>query len=186
MQLALDLINSEWWYGRGADRLVDQLDEPGWVDDFLVRWKFTAAGPPTERDKSRLVRLRTLLRSVFTRLAEGDGVAAEDLEDLNRFAGRSVLHRRVVADGSYRVEVVPARTDWSWVLAEVAASFGELLAHGERGRIKQCENAECRWAFYDESKNRRRRWCDPAQCGNVYKVRQFRARQRGDAAAASR
>jgi len=34
------------------------------------------------------------------------------------------------------------------------------------------------WAFYDESKNRSRRWCSAAECGNLIKVRRFRERQR--------
>jgi predicted RNA-binding Zn ribbon-like protein len=178
MRLALELINSQWWFGRGAEGLTDRLDDPAWVDEFLARWDLSAAGRPAARDKSKLVELRRLLRAMFTTLAEGRPVSGADVETLNRFIERGVYYRRVTTDGAHRVELVPAHSDWRWVLAEIAASFGELLADGDPSRLKECENPECRWAFYDASKNRRRRWCDPTQCGNVHKVRQFRARQR--------
>lgn len=75
---------------------------------------------------------------------------------------------------------VPARRDWDWVLSEIAADFGDLLAFGERSRMKLCANPECRWVFYDETRNRSRRWCISAECGNVSKVRAFRARKRAE------
>jgi len=180
MKLALSLINSQYWYGRGREGLDDRLELPGWLDGFLVREHLPVESAPTSRDLARLRRLRALLRRMFTALAEGREPAGADLEQLDGFLGRGALRRRIdVSDGG-RVVLAPAKRDWDWALSEIAASFGELLADGERARIKLCENPECRWAFYDESRNRRRRWCDPAECGNVYKVRAFRARQRAE------
>jgi len=178
MRLALALINSEEWYGRGPDGLDDKLNVPGWLDDLLAREGLAVGSPPASRELARVRRLRTLLRCMFTALAEGGDPAGGDLERLDRFARRGVLHRRIEPSG--RVVLAPAKRDWDWVLSEIAASFGELLADGERARIKVCENPECRWAFYDESRNRGRRWCTPADCGNVFKVRAFRARRRAE------
>ena len=47
-----------------------------------------------------------------------------------------------------------------------------LLRHAHAG------NPDCRWAFYDGSKNRSGRWCDMASCGNRMKARAFRERAR--------
>ena len=41
---------------------------------------------------------------------------------------------------------------------------------------------DCRWAFYDESRNRSATWCDMKVCGNRAKVRGFRERTRSEAA----
>jgi predicted RNA-binding Zn ribbon-like protein len=97
---------------------------------------------------------------------------------LDRFLAGAAYRRRVTSeDSAHRLELAPLRRDWAWVLSEIASSFAEVL-EGELERVKVCDNPECRWAFYDTTKNRRRRWCNPAECGNVFKVREFRARQR--------
>lgn len=51
-------------------------------------------------------------------------------------------------------------------------------ANDEWGRLKLCENAECQWAFYDNSRNRSGSWCRMGQCGNRLKNRAYRERQR--------
>jgi predicted RNA-binding Zn ribbon-like protein len=181
MDAALDLINSEWWYGRGPDGVIDRLSEPGWLDEFLHRWHVTPARPPTDPEMTQLLALRSLLRRMVMALAGGDEPAAADVAELNRFLGGAAYHRHIALDAAYQLKLTPAERSWTWTLAELAASFGELLGVGEPDRIKLCENPECRWAFYDSTKNRRRRWCDASQCGNVFKVRQFRARQRANA-----
>lgn len=45
-------------------------------------------------------------------------------------------------------------------------------------RLRVCANDECRWAFYDRSKNRQGHWCNMAVCGNRLKNRELRARRR--------
>jgi predicted RNA-binding Zn ribbon-like protein len=62
----------------------------------------------------------------------------------------------------------------------VAASAAELLAEGEPARLRVCANSACSWMFYDETRNSSRRWCEGAICGNLIKVRRFRARATQD------
>lgn len=175
----LEFVNSENWFtlGAGKDRL---RNEPGWLDDFLARWGFAQAGSVSERERRELLRLRAVLRRVTYAVAASKPIAAADLAEFNEFlAARPARRRLTDVGGAFRVELDPVRTDWAWILGEIATSVAELLAHGERARLKLCENPECRWVFYDRGKNRRRRWCDPAICGNRDKVRRFRARRRG-------
>jgi predicted RNA-binding Zn ribbon-like protein len=182
MRIALALINSEEWYGRGPDRLDDKLALPGWLNRFLDDWQLQPKSAPSTRDEARLRELRELLRRMFNALADDREPDAADLAQLDGYLRACALHRRIDPASDHRIRLEPAKRDWAWVLAEIADSFTELLAHGERARIKLCANPDCRWAFYDESKNRRRRWCNAADCGNVFKVRQFRARQRAQVA----
>jgi predicted RNA-binding Zn ribbon-like protein len=182
MNVALALINSEEWYGRGPEGLDDKLEQPGWLDQFLGSSELAPAARPAPRHLARLRRLRTLLRRMFTALAEGREPAHADLEQLDRFLGSGVLRRRIEVSDGYWIRLAPATDNWDWVLSEIAMSFAKLLAEGDRARIKLCENADCQWAFYDESRNRRRRWCSPSECGNVFKVQAFRARQRAQRA----
>jgi CGNR zinc finger/Putative stress-induced transcription regulator len=80
---------------------------------------------------------------------------------------------RVALDGSGRPAVVA--TD---ALGAIAAAAVALAGDGRWDRLKICPADDCRWAFYDRSKNRSRHWCSMAECGGRAKSRAFRARKR--------
>jgi predicted RNA-binding Zn ribbon-like protein len=61
-------------------------------------------------------------------------------------------------------------------LTRVLASTHSLVRAGVWNRLKVCPNDDCAWAFYDESRNRSRRWCSMNVCGNRHKVRAYRDR----------
>ena len=63
-------------------------------------------------------------------------------------------------------------------LGRVLAAAVRLAIAGEWSRIKICPAGDCRWAFYDRSRNRSRNWCSMQACGNRAKARQFRQRLR--------
>jgi predicted RNA-binding Zn ribbon-like protein len=56
----------------------------------------------------------------------------------------------------------------------VAVAFGAML-EGTWPRLKACRN--CKWAFYDYSKNRAASWCSMQLCGNRLKTRAYRSRR---------
>ena len=87
---------------------------------------------------------------------------------------------------SLRVDVGPAlslRADRPGDIARdnAAAPDGALLRGSARPawpRLKACRGDDCRWVFIDNSRNRSRRWCAMAECGNRAKVAAFRDRRR--------
>jgi predicted RNA-binding Zn ribbon-like protein len=79
------------------------------------------------------------------------------------------------------LQLVPVKKDWNWVMAEIVASFGQVLARDEADRLKICQNPDCMEVFYDTSKNHTQRWCDHSTCGTLMKVRRFRANQHAKA-----
>lgn len=64
------------------------------------------------------------------------------------------------------------------VTAEIATAAAQLALAGHLDRVKICPADDCRWAFYDRSKNHSRQWCSMDVCGNRAKVREHRARSR--------
>jgi predicted RNA-binding Zn ribbon-like protein len=58
------------------------------------------------------------------------------------------------------------------IVETVAAS----VAGGSWSRLKLCASADCRWAFYDTSRNGGGRWCSMEACGNRNKTRAYRRR----------
>ena len=165
---ALDLVNSR--HGLGPDL----LDDEAWLDGYLARYGYDAAGPLERAEREELAALRDLLRRIVDVVAAGASPSGDDVGRLNGVLGGSRFTRELTPEG---VRLVPQRRDWSWVRAELAAALAELVAT-ESARLKVCDNPECRFAFYDSSKNRTRRWCSHTTCGNRHKLRAFRARQR--------
>jgi predicted RNA-binding Zn ribbon-like protein len=169
---ALDLVNSE--HIRGPDRIDDELENPRWLERFLVRWSMP--GPLSAHERSRLRTLRGVLRAMVDELSNAQTVSDASLQRLHGFmppiATRSVLER----DGA-AFRLVQQTDGQRHASAEVALAFAALIAGDGWRRVKACRNPHCRWAYYDASRNRSRRWCDAAECGNVMKVRAFRKRR---------
>lgn len=180
MELAfLDLLNSDWHDYRGSGRHEDRLNRPGWVDGFLRTWGFQVRGGAGVAEVERLRSLRTLLRGMVEDLVAGRRLDAGDIHQLNAVVGASPLVNRLEQkQGGYSLQQVPLRSNWDGVLAAIALSFADTLAHRDPTRLRICNNPDCGWVFYDKSKNRSRRWCESGACGNLAKVRRHRARAR--------
>lgn len=63
----------------------------------------------------------------------------------------------------------------------VMAAAARLAVLGDWVRVKICPADDCRWAFYDQSRNRSRTWCSMRVCGNREKARNWRQRTEGAA-----
>ena len=177
--LFVDLVNSEWYDGHGnrEDRLLDRR----WRAEFLDRWGLGRYGPLDRRAVAELAGLRAVLRDLTERLAAGARPTSRQLAELNAALARTPLRLELRSTGTgYAVASVPAVAGHAreQLLAEVARSAASFLASEDLRRLKVCDNQGCRWAFYDESRNRSRRWCQSTACGNRFKVRRFRERQR--------
>jgi hypothetical protein len=53
----------------------------------------------------------------------------------------------------------------------------ELSIAGESDRLHRCQSDDCRWVFFDRSRNRSKVWCDMSGCGSRAKARAYRARR---------
>ncbi len=175
--ICLDFINSEFHDFRGR-WVRDDLQQPGWLEHFLVKWGLQVDRSPNAATITTLVALRTLLRTMIEALVEGQ-IADHDQAALNVVLLKMPLNRRLIKDTEgYRLEMVPLKRDWDWVQAEVAASFAHLLANQDPRRLKICANTNCRGVFYDESKSRTKLYCTSDKCANLLKARRFRARHK--------
>lgn len=58
----------------------------------------------------------------------------------------------------------------------VLAAAARIRILGDWERVKICPADECRWAFFDHSRNRSRTWCSMRVCGNREKARAWRER----------
>jgi len=123
----------------------------------------------TRRDAELVRELRDDLR----RVVEDGGTAAAD--DLTSWIDRLGM-RPAITGGhiTYRHDGSPAADTLATVMAAISA--------GTWVRLKACP--DCRWAFYDNTRNGSKRWClmtaggsDGRSCGTIAKVRRYRHRQ---------
>jgi len=169
----IELINSE--HIHGADRVVDHLDDPAWVHRRIRSWRLK--GGAGNDDLYQLRRFRDVLRAIVDELMTVGDLSAKSVKHINTYLGQEAHQLMLVRSMKnqfqigYASLIEPSPTEYA------AASFVRYLAEYDSRRIKLCQNLHCRWAFIDTSRNRSRKWCSSATCGNVSKVRAFRARQ---------
>jgi predicted RNA-binding Zn ribbon-like protein len=85
--------------------------------------------------------------------------------------------------GSEGSSVRPAGRGLEREVATVLIAVHSAMADGTWERIRTCRNPDCRWAFYDRSRNHSKVWCTMAECGNKMKARRFRQRRKTETAA---
>jgi predicted RNA-binding Zn ribbon-like protein len=136
-----------------------------------------ARADPGEADAvfGRSLRARDDLDTVLGAVAGGGQPDSHAMLRLRDAEADAVAHGRLEDRGSFA---------WTWrddrtlarPLRPAVHAGVDLLTSGELDRIKRCGG--CRFLFYDESKNRSRRWCSMDDCGTTEKVRRYVAARR--------
>ncbi|HVR39546.1 MAG TPA: ABATE domain-containing protein [Thermoanaerobaculia bacterium] len=150
----------------------DRLDSIDDVLEFLGRRhaKATNAALP------RVLAFREALYRIFKSVIENWKPDAADLAPLNRMLTAARTHEQLVCKGG-RFEMASEPNDsFDALLWPIARSAVDLLTSDQLPRVRQCGGENCGWLFVDTSRNRSRQWCDMADCGNLAKVRRFRAK----------
>ncbi|MEJ3652698.1 CGNR zinc finger domain-containing protein [Actinomycetes bacterium KLBMP 9759] len=169
--VATDLVNTapEVWPGKG-----DLLDGPAALRRFLAEHDIPFAAEPGAADVEAVRELRGSLREL---------VASAD--------ARHVAERASELVAGVGVGLSAAGDRWEWsvrsgpdarpadLLALLAATglLGALRALGP-ARFRGCASPTCEGLFVDTSRAGRRRYCEPAVCGNRINVANHRARRR--------
>nr|WP_154893096.1 CGNR zinc finger domain-containing protein [Paenibacillus xylanexedens] len=178
-RLWTDFVNSDYHDWRGGDRSEDRLGKAGWQQDFLNRWQLEAQVSASTEEESAMRIFRDKLQSLAIRLSAGTPLTEKDqawLNDSMRCGG--VIRQLIAEDQRLDVKLVPVHAHWFQVMAEVAADFAITLVEGDGKRIRCCDNPDCRWIFYDDTRSRTQKYCDDKMCGNLMKVRRFRAKRK--------
>jgi predicted RNA-binding Zn ribbon-like protein len=150
------------------------LADPQALSAWAYKQRLVAVGTRfSRRDLARALELREAFRTLLK--ANGDEEQGETaLETLSRDARRA---RFTVALERGRAPVLePEASGIDGLCGRLVAVAVVAMLDGSWERLKTCRN--CRWAFFDESRNRSARWCSMALCGNRLKTRAYRRRQR--------
>lgn len=170
LELVIDFVNT-FDAETGVDALGTSAGVASWLADRGLLSRGARAVDATER--RRAVRLRDALRAL---MLEHNGLAAEEGNgrELELAARRGRLAVHFDPDGSARLQAEAPGFDGA--LAKLLIPLAQSRQDGSWERVKACRAGDCRWAFYDSSRNRSGVWCEMAVCGNRTKVRAYRSR----------
>ncbi len=159
------------------DVLADER-AAAWLADWLGAGASSGADDIDRDSRAGLQTLREGLRE----LAAANSGIQPDGETLARAVAVLRSARLVVELGDHMHVprlVAPADAEPAGrAIAAVAHAYLNIRATDDWSRVKVCAAPDCRWAYLDTSRNRSRRWCDMADCGNRAKNRTWRDRQR--------
>lgn len=154
----------------------DMLADPRSLEAWLVSTHPAGTGGPVSLpDVEWAIEFREAIRG-FAAGNSGVPPTAAAAEIVNRAARIAGLRLDFGQGGSVRV--TSSSTGVAGVIATVLSAMHRAMSDGSWGRLKICRNPDCRWAFYDRSRNHSRIWCEMKECGNVMKARRFRRKAR--------
>ena len=171
VRLVRDLINTR----------EPQIDDDRWRQPEQLRdWLADQQLVPVDShlapdDLAAATAIREGLRAVLLSHA-GHQADPADLDALNHALQQQPMHL-AFDDGGYQL-LDATRTPFGQAVAKLADAIRRSAEDGTWPRLKVCARDTCRWAFYDASRNRVRRWCSMAGCGNHIKMqRAYRSRK---------
>jgi predicted RNA-binding Zn ribbon-like protein len=183
--LALDLANTVTWR-RDPDRRRDRIESPDHLADWLaiaaarhgadVRLRPSSlAGPTGAQVLDEVRRLREATAGTIECHVAGRPLPAQAMAVLRAADQRARAAASVAPVLPWRPQI--AVRSATQVVDLLALRVSELCTRTDLSRLRRCEDPKCGWFFLDASRNRSRRWCDPADCGNRTRVRNHSRRQ---------
>lgn len=173
--VAVDFFNTVDWRldpERRSERLRTYLHLLAWMERCEL-----LGGPEVEALQRRAQEQPDLASAEHRRVIDMREAAYEALN------GGGYPHalqgHLALAHASSRLERKPDG-GWSWVPAALdlatprhllAQAFARLMTSPSLARLGRCADPHCGWVFLDTSRQRNRRWCSSADCGNRNRVR---------------
>ena len=155
---------------------VDGLATPAAALTWLAAHGLTGEQPSIdERDHERLLEVREALRALLLANNSGEPPPADALGVLNEQSAEAAVVLHFDASGA---DLVTHCGGVDHAIAELLATVYAAMADRTWARLKACPAEDCRWAFYDHSRNRSGTWCEIGKCGNRAKARRFRERHK--------
>jgi predicted RNA-binding Zn ribbon-like protein len=158
-------------YERHEELLGDPVAASEWLAGAgLVKDK----APVAEEEFKDLIELRQVLRNILEAQSKGE-VDRDAFQDLQLLANKYPAGYDISELGQVTLCLKPVDTTGE-LIGQLVGIVGIAQELNQWGRLKICAADDCRWAFYDSSKNRGGTWCRMEVCGNRTKNRRYRSK----------
>lgn len=178
--LALDFCNT------AGEHLAAQPIEmlPDW--ESFLRWA-TQVGLIGPRSYFELIRhpepldeIILLREAVYRTGLAVAGVRETSKRELHAICEAASAPRPEISFDNNRAHWCPAPSHASRQICGLLAGEAlSLFCSPRSARIGICEGGNCGWLFLDESRGKRRRWCDMNDCGSRAKARRYYEKHKG-------
>jgi predicted RNA-binding Zn ribbon-like protein len=126
------------------------------------------------RELDQLLECRAAIRDLLDSNLTGKADPAAS----GRLARLAADHPVTLTNGSgeaLSLDLNPA-TSVDGVISQMIGIVFQAQLEGQWSRLKICASDQCRWAFFDSSRNQGGTWCLMETCGNRVKNRTYRRR----------
>jgi predicted RNA-binding Zn ribbon-like protein len=130
--------------------------------------------PVSDEEFDDLIELRRILRGILATQSKGE-VDRDLFQELQALANKHPAGYDVSEAGDVTLCLKPVETAGE-LIGQLVGIVGMAQDLGWWRRLKICAADDCRWAFYDSSKNRGGTWCRMEVCGNRSKNRRYRGK----------
>ncbi len=130
----------------------------------------------------KALELREIIFRIFSSIAANAAPSEKDILLFNKKLSRMWKQSKLeMTESGVEWNIAGNRDTLDWPLNAVIHSAFLLLTSDERDKVKVCADERgCGWLFVDHSKNRSRRWCDMADCGNLAKQKRYYGRKHAE------
>ena len=185
-ELCLDFANTAGWHAsenpkeklKTYNDLVTWANHAGILSEKEAK-KLTgrAKREPAKAENmlQRAIELREAVYHVFSELAKGNPPSKKDMAVINLNLSRTMARSWLVqTEDGFIWSTSGGKEELDWLLDPIIRSAAELLTSDSLERVKECaDDRGCGYLFLDKSRNKSRRWCDMADCGNRAKAQRF-------------
>ncbi len=184
-RLCFDFVNTVHSRKEPASEVHEYLNSY----QALILWSDKTDMIPAERQKKlkalavenpsqaeavlqKVIRIREVMYHLFSAMAAGVEPGKKTLQHFNA-AIRQMLSRLKFTIGTHQAALSwqNDRLELEEPLWHVLKSAFEVLVQEDTDRIKEC--GHCGWLFLDETKNNKRKWCNPHSCGSIVKAKNY-------------
>ncbi len=169
--LILEFLNTDWIIRcQGKE---DPLNNAVWLNSYFKK----VIGSEIESSETLSIQM-TNLRTLF--INSNEALVNEELNldiliiELNKYFAVAPGVRKIINnEDKYDIGFKTDKVTDDFILAELCFLMYRLLFKSEKARIRICENPDCKYIFFDTSRNKSKRHCYGG-CANIMKVRRFR------------
>ncbi|MDQ3275183.1 MAG: CGNR zinc finger domain-containing protein [Actinomycetota bacterium] len=174
LECLVDLVNSSPELG-GDEQLPDVAS----LRALLSRHRVSEVGPLGDEDLAAVHALRERLYAIFLSSSEHELAAR-----INAIITEAPVQPRLTDHDDYDWHMhyfTPGAALPEHLAVDGAIALAQVMASGERDRLRVCDAPDCSQVLVDLSRNRSKRYCDARTCGNRLHVAAYRERRRAAA-----
>ncbi len=156
-----------------ADEGLSDLES---LHEFVDRHRISELGNLTEDDLVAVRALGVRIRPVFDCDTE-----PETARLVNALIAGSPVTPRLTDHDDYPLHLhyfSPGARLAEHLAVDCGIALAQVVAAGERERLRRCDAPDCDQVLVDLSRNRSKRYCDARTCGNRLHVAAYRERRR--------